>query len=140
MGYVIQKTNIIEKITEISPDTEYHTTKLVTIGFGGLHLLKCVTNGTRNNSLPSNGHNFGIHILRVMMNTSGTHTANLNEVKTAVFIGKDCQSDYLYYMTSSKNSRSLEDIKILQLSGYQNQFCLTLIMQNTRKKNDADWY
>ena len=66
-----------------------------TIGFGGLHLAKSPINCSRNHVLTYNGQNFGINILR-----SYKQESDLSNLKNAVFIGKDRQSDLLAFLTT----------------------------------------
>ena len=67
-----------------------------TVGYGGLHLAKSPINCLRNHVLTHNGENFGINILR-------SHKSHeiLQGIKNAVFLGKDRQSDFLAYLTTS---------------------------------------
>ena len=89
------------KIDGLSTDTEYEMRDMVTIGFGSLHVGKAITNCSRNCSMALNGNNYGTHVLRGMRLTAGDHQEHLQTVKTAVFVGKDRQSDYNCYMCSS---------------------------------------
>ena len=71
------------------------------IGFGMLHILKAIINKTRNYSLSYQGQNYGIHILRSMKNDDDLAADYLSSMKNSVLVGKDRQSDYLSYMTTS---------------------------------------
>ena len=104
MGSSHKKTSKeIDQITEISTDAEYGSSYLFSIGFGGLHLGKAITNTSRNFSLSHKQQSYGIHVLRALRNIEGPHTAHLANVKAAVYVGKDRQSDYLASMMSSKS-------------------------------------
>ena len=89
------------KIDKLSTDTEYQMMMQCSIGFGGLHLAKAITNCSRNCSMTLNGNNYGMHVLRAMRLTTGDHQESLQTIKTAVFVGKDRQSDYESFMSSS---------------------------------------
>ena len=92
----------VRKIDTSSADSEYAEAMLCSIGFGGLHLSKAITNCQRNCSMTLDGINYGVHVLRSLRLTPGDHHIHFSSVKTSVYVGKDRQSDYLSYMTSSK--------------------------------------
>ena len=92
----------VRKIDSLSVDSEFTETMLCSIGFGGLHLLKAITNCLRNCSMTLDGMNYGVHILRSLRLIPGDHHLHLASVKASVYVGKDRQSDYLSHMTSSK--------------------------------------
>ena len=66
-----------------------------TIGFGGLHLAKAFVNSIRNHVVQHNGEYFGTDILIALRN----ECASLQNIKNAVFVGKDRQSDLLSWLT-----------------------------------------
>ena len=69
--------------------------KYYSIGFGGLDLCKAFVNILRNYNLQNNGEYFGTNILIALKEKSPL----LQQLKNAVFVGKDRQSDYLAYLT-----------------------------------------
>ena len=89
------------KLDSKNLDTHFLSADRVTIGFGMLHILKAIINKTRNFSLCFRGQNYGIHILRSMKNGDDIAAEYLSKMKNAVLVGKDRQSDYLSYMTTS---------------------------------------
>ena len=83
------------RLTLTSSDEEMMDTKKCNIAFGGLHLAKAIVNSMRNNILQYNGYFFGTNVL-----LSIRHDLEiLQNIKNAVFVGKDRQSDLLAYMT-----------------------------------------
>lgn len=89
------------KLDSENIDLEFLSADKITIGFGMLHILKAIINKTRNYSLSYQGQNYGIHILRSMKNDDDSAAEYLSTMKNAVLVGKDRQSDYLSYMTTS---------------------------------------
>ena len=83
------------KITSISTQADFLNPELTTIGYGGLHMCKALVNCFRNNVLTLDGENYGLGILR----TNKHDAATLSNIKSAVLIAKDRQSDLLAYMT-----------------------------------------
>ena len=61
--------------------------KLDSIGFGGLHLAKAITNSMKNGSLTLHGSNYGVYGLRALRNSIGDNSSFLRFTKTAVFVG-----------------------------------------------------
>ena len=72
-----------------------------TIGFGGLHLCKAFVNSIRNHVVQHNGEYFGTDILIALRN----QCASLQNIKNAVFVGKDRQSDLLSWLTVCSDVR-----------------------------------
>ena len=64
-------------------------------GFGALHLAKAFVNSIRNHVVQHNGEYFGTDILIALRN----ECASLQNIKNAVFVGKDRQSDLLSWLT-----------------------------------------
>ena len=91
-----------EKLDSSNIALDFLRTDRYTVGFGMLHILKAITNKTRNYVLSLNGENYGIHVLRAMKNKEDKAADMLRNLKNAVFVGKDRQSDYLSYMSSSQ--------------------------------------
>ena len=93
---------LVERLTKENVGDFYLHSDRFTVGFGMLHILKCVTNKLRNYSLSLAGENYGVHVLRAMKNDDDEAGVILRDLKTAVIVGKDRQSDYLSNMTSGK--------------------------------------
>ena len=74
---------------------------LFNIGFGGLHLCKCVVNTFRCFSISHDGQSFGIYILCGLRHGNDACAKELANVKNAVIEGKDRQSDLLCWLTCS---------------------------------------
>ena len=72
------------------------------IAFGVLHLCKSLINTIRCYSITHNGENFGLYILRALKHGNDRAAEILSNMKNAVLVGKDRQSDYLAYMTCSQ--------------------------------------
>ena len=97
MGSAHKKTSRVSaKIDLLSEESEFMNSKIFTIAFGGLHLSKAVINCCRNHVLTFEGENFGLYILRMYKD----ECTILNNIKNAVFVGKDRQYDYLSYITT----------------------------------------
>ena len=91
-----------QKIDEDSTEFDFAKANLLSIGFGGLHLAKCITNCLRNCSMTLQGCNYGVYVLRALRHLSGEHTPLIRNIKTAVIVGKDRQSDYHSWSTTDK--------------------------------------
>lgn len=61
-----------------------------------------MTNKLSNYILSLHGENYGIHVLCAIKNQNDKAAEILHNVKNAVLVGKDRQSDYLSYVTSSE--------------------------------------
>lgn len=97
MGSFHKKTALItETINCNSPLSDLLSPKMFTIGFGGLHLAKAITNAMRNHILTHEGMNYGMNVFRAVKK----QCADLDWVKQAVYVAKDRQSDLLSYLTS----------------------------------------
>ena len=96
MGSSHKRCKTISPQIELSsPNSDFLNPHLFTIGFGGLHLAKAVTNAFRNHVLTFQGMNYGMNIFRAIKKQSNL----LESVKQAVFIAKDRQSDLLSFLT-----------------------------------------
>ena len=89
----------IDKIDLSSNLQQYSSSDLFSVGFGGLHLCKCVVNTLRCYSVSNHDENFGIYILRALRRGTDECAQELALVKNAVIEGKDRQSDLLSWMT-----------------------------------------
>ena len=103
--------NEMNKIDEVSTDSEFMDSNLFSIGFNGLHLAKAIVNSLRNHVLSNGEENFGVNILRCMKNENDEASKILHAVKNSVFVGKDRQSDFLGYMTCSVNVQKALEVK-----------------------------
>ena len=74
--------NEMNKIDEVSTDSEFMDSNLFSIGFGGLHLAKVIVNSLRNHVLSNREENFGVNILRCMKNENDEASKILHAVKT----------------------------------------------------------
>ena len=92
----------VERLTKETVGHDHLRSDRFTVGFGMLHILKAITNKLRNYCLSLNGENYGVHILRAMKNEDDEAAMILRNLKNAVIVGKDRQSDYLSNMTSGK--------------------------------------
>ena len=61
-----------------------------------------MTNKLSNYILSLHGENYGIHVLCAIKNQNDKAAEILHNVKNAVLVRKDRQSDYLSYVTSSE--------------------------------------
>ena len=89
-------TNLRSQIDLSSCDSDFLSSTMFTIGFGGLHLAKACTNSMRNHILYVQGMHYGLNIFRAVKLVSDL----LDNIKQAVFVGKDHQSDLLSFLTS----------------------------------------
>ena len=92
----------VNKINEFSSIKDLKDSKMFTMGTGGPHLGKGATNGARNLVLNLNGERCGVNILRALRNGVNEVSEILCDVKSAVFQGKDRQSDSLSYSTTGE--------------------------------------
>ena len=79
----------------VSTDNEMMCRRTYTVGFGGLHVAKALVNTTRNWVVQFDKQHFGVNILIGIRRLCPL----LENIKTAVFVGKDRQSDLLAYLT-----------------------------------------
>ena len=89
----------MKKIDCTSTDKEFVTTDLQSISFGGLHLCKCVVNAARCFNMVFKGEKFGVYILRSLRHGNDDCAKLLAQIKNAVLVCKDRQSDLLAYFT-----------------------------------------
>ena len=101
-SYQVAAADIMKRITIFSSEKELEDSRLVSIGYGGLHMAKAAINVCRNYMLHLHGQRFGINVLRAMRNEEDAAADLLRSVKNAVFVAKDRQSDFLSYCTSSE--------------------------------------
>ena len=87
--------NNTNRLTVTSSDEEMMDAEKYNIAFGGLHLAKAIVNSMRNHILQYNGEFFGTNVLLSIRHDQEI----LQNIKNAVFVGKDRQSDLLAYMT-----------------------------------------
>ena len=98
MGSTHKKAkNNMPEIDMDSDENDVFSANLQTVAFGGLHLVKAIVNSLRNHILSYAGENYGLNILRSIKTTCSL----LDNVKQAVFVAKDRQSDLLSYLTCS---------------------------------------
>ena len=86
-----------------SSDEDMMDLQKLNIAFGGLHLAKALVNCLRNHIMQYNGEFFGTNTLISMRDESEI----LQNIKNAVFVGKDRQSDLLAYRTRFKVQEAL---------------------------------
>lgn len=80
-------------LSEDSPESEMYSSKIVTIGFGGLHLGKAFVCASRNYVLSYDGEEFGVNILNGMKESCEI----LQGINNSLFIGRDKQRNILNY-------------------------------------------
>jgi hypothetical protein len=108
----VKTKKYVEQIDINSPESLLSSANLHTIGFGGLHLAKALVNSSRNHILTNGQVNYGLNIFRSIKKRSPL----LTNIKQAVYVAKDRQSDLLSYLTCSPQVvQALNELEFYQV-------------------------